>query len=196
MKSLILCTFVALASMAMAGGDPLAEITKKVYFDIEIDGDKSGRIVFGMFGGVVPRTVENFASLAVGDRGVGNSGKQLAYKGSAFHRIIPGFMAQGGDFTTGDGRGGESIYGNKFEDENFELKHTKPMLLSMANAGPNTNGSQFFITFAATPWLDGRHVVFGEVIEGEDLVKQLEGIGSGSGKTSKKAVIADCGVLE
>ena len=105
-------------------------------------------------------------------------------------------MAQGGDFTAGNGTGGESIYGNKFEDENFDLKHTKPYLLSMANAGPNTNGSQFFITFKETPWLNGRHVVFGEVIEGQDVVDALEKIGSGSGSTSKTAVIADCGVLE
>ena len=104
-------------------------------------------------------------------------------------------MAQGGDFTLGDGRGGESIYGEKFADENFKLKHTKPFLLSMANAGPNTNGSQFFITFIATPWLDGRHTVFGEVLEGEDVVAKLEKIGSNSGKTAKKAVIADCGEL-
>merc|ERR1711965_99194 len=123
----------------MASGPPLAEITKKVYFDISIDGRASGRIVFGMYGSVVPRTVENFASLAVGDRGVGRNGKQLAFKGSVFHRIITGFMAQGGDFTRGDGTGGESIYGLKFADENFQLKHTKPMLLSMANSGPDTN---------------------------------------------------------
>ena len=100
-----------------------------------------GRVVFGMFGGVVPRTVKNFATLAAGTAGFGRSGKPLAYKGSKFHRIIRNFMAQGGDFTTGDGRGGESIYGAKFRDENFKLKHTRPYLLSMANAGPNTNGS-------------------------------------------------------
>ena len=192
----ILCLLVTLAVTVMAGGEPAAEITKKVYFDITVDGESEGRIVFGMFGSTVPKTVENFAQLATGEAGTGNSGKPLFFKGSKFHRIIPGFMAQGGDFTNGNGTGGESIYGNKFEDENFVVKHTKPMLLSMANAGPNTNGSQFFITFAATPWLDGRHVVFGEVIEGEDVVKALERIGSGSGKTSKEAVIADCGVLE
>ena len=195
MRSLIAVFFLALATTVMAGGDPIDTITQKVYFDVEIDGEKTGRIVFGMFGNTVPRTVSNFAQLATGEAGTGNSGKPLHFKGSAFHRIIPGFMAQGGDFTLGDGRGGESVFGNKFEDENFLLKHTKPMLLSMANAGPNTNGSQFFITFAATPWLDGRHVVFGEVIEGEEIVQALERIGSGSGKTSKKAVIADCGVL-
>ena len=145
---------------------------------MEIDGKAAGRITFGLFGDVVPKTAKNFATLCDGSAGVGNAGKPLHYKGSAFHRIIPGFMAQGGDFTSGDGRGGESIYGNKFADENFTLKHSKPYLLSMANAGPNTNGSQFFITFAETSWLDGKHTVFGEVIEGVELVKELEKIGS------------------
>ena len=179
-----------------ARADPIDTVTQKVYFDIEIDGEAAGRITFGMFGNTVPKTVKNFATLADGSAGVGNSGKPLHFKGSAFHRIIPGFMAQGGDFTAGNGTGGESIYGNKFADENFTLKHTKPYLLSMANAGPNTNGSQFFITFKETPWLDGRHTVFGEVIDGADVVNALEKIGSGSGTTSKKAVIADCGTLE
>ena len=126
---------------------------------------------------------------------MGNAGKPLHFKGSHFHRIIPGFMAQGGDFTNGDGRGGESIYGARFNDENFKLQHSKPNLLSMANAGPNTNGSQFFITFKETPWLDGRHVVFGEVLEGEDIVRQLEEIGTGSGQTKKRATIRDSGEL-
>ena len=120
----------------------------------------------------------------------------MTYKGSKFHRVIPGFMAQGGDFTRGDGRGGESIYGEKFNDENFNLKHSKPYLLSMANAGPNSNGSQFFITFDETPWLDGKHVVFGEVIEGKDVVEKLEGIGSRSGHTSKTATIRDSGIVK
>ena len=181
--------------LALVMGEPLDTVTQKAYFDIEIDGKPEGRIVFGMFGDTVPLTVDNFVKLCTGEMGTGKSGKPLHYKGSAFHRIIQGFMAQGGDFTLGDGRGGESIYGEKFKDENFNLKHTKPNLLSMANAGPNTNGSQFFITFAATPWLDGRHTVFGEVIEGEDIVRALEAIGSSSGKTSKKAVIADSGIL-
>ena len=154
------------AMMAIAFADTLDTVTEKVFFDIEVDGSPAGRIGFGMFGDTVPKTVKNFSTLADGSAGIGNSGKQLHFKGSKFHRIIPGFMAQGGDFTAGNGTGGESIYGNKFEDENFSLKHTKPMLLSMANAGANTNGSQFFITFKETPWLDGRHVVFGEVIEG------------------------------
>merc|ERR1712178_187341 len=127
--------------------------------------------------------------------GMGKEGKPLHFKGSTFHRVIPQFMAQGGDFTSGDGRGGESIYGAKFADESFQLKHTKPYLLSMANAGPNTNGSQFFITFDKTSWLDGRHVVFGEVLEGMDLVKSLEAVGSQSGKTSKKVKITESGEL-
>merc|ERR1712010_191892 len=184
------------AFIGAAVAEPLAEITEKVYFDITIDNEAAGRIVFGLFGDTVPKTAKNFATLCDGSAGVGNSGKPLHFKGSAFHRIIPGFMAQGGDFTNGNGTGGESIYGNKFADENFQLHHTKPYLLSMANAGPNTNGSQFFITFKETPWLNGRHTVFGEVIEGQDVVKALESIGSGSGKTSKEAVIADCGKLE
>ena len=175
---------------------PIDTVTKKVYFDVEIDGQPEGRIVFGLFGDTVPKTTENFEALCTGEKGIGNSGKPLHYKDSGFHRIIPGFMIQGGDFTLGDGRGGESIFGEKFADENFKLKHTKPYLLSMANAGPNTNGSQFFITVAATSWLDGRHVVFGEVLEGEDVVKALEAVGSQSGKTSKKAVIADSGVID
>ena len=120
----------------------------------------------------------------------------MTYKGSKFHRVIPGFMAQGGDFTRGDGRGGESIYGEKFNDENFDLKHSKPYLLSMANSGPNSNGSQFFITFDETPWLDGKHVVFGEVLEGKDVVNKLEDIGSRSGRTSKTATIRDSGIVK
>ena len=188
----IISALMAVCTLA----DTLAEVTEKVYFDISIDGAAAGRIIFGMFGSTVPKTVKNFSSLAKGDSGTGNSGKPLHFKDSKFHRIIPGFMAQGGDFTAGNGTGGESIYGNKFADENFDIKHTKPYLLSMANAGPNTNGSQFFITFKETPWLNGRHVVFGEVLEGQDVVDALEKIGSGSGSTSKTAVISDCGVLE
>merc|ERR1719335_1273817 len=142
-----------------------------------------------LFADSVPKTAENFRALCTGEKGKGRSGKALHFKGSTFHRVIPGFMAQGGDFTMGDGRGGESIYGEKFADENFELKHTKPGLLSMANAGPNTNGSQFFITTVVTDWLDGKHVVFGEVVEGMDVVMDVEAVGSRNGATSKKVVI-------
>ncbi len=147
---------------------------------------------------VAPKTAENFRALCTGEMGDDpSSGKELHFKGCVFHRIIPGFMCQGGDFTAGNGTGGVSIYGKKFADENFILKHTKPGLLSMANAGPNTNGSQFFLTTEETPWLDGKHVVFGAVVEGFDsVVRKMEELGSESGKTSCRVVIADCGELD
>ncbi|PAA51324.1 hypothetical protein BOX15_Mlig001299g3 [Macrostomum lignano] len=165
----------------------------KVFFDITADGAPLGRIEFKLYDDLVPKTAANFRCLCTGEKGMGKSGKPLHYKGSGFHRIIPQFMCQGGDFTRGNGTGGESIYGEKFEDEKFARKHEKPFLLSMANAGPNTNGSQFFITTVSTPWLDGKHVVFGEVISGDDVVKKMEALGSQSGKPSKTVVIADCG---
>ncbi|EGR31620.1 peptidyl-prolyl cis-trans isomerase, putative [Ichthyophthirius multifiliis] len=160
----------------------------KVFFDINIDGQEKGRIVFQL-SDQTPKTSDNFRILCTGEKGFG-------YKGCGFHRIIPQFMIQGGDFTAGNGTGGKSIYGEKFADENFILKHTKPYLLSMANAGPNTNGSQFFITTVACPWLDGKHVVFGEAIEGQEIINALEQQGSQNGKTKVKCYISNCGQLQ
>ena len=161
---------------------------QNVFFEVSADGESLGRIEFKLYDDVVPETARNFRELATGQNGFG-------YKGSPFHRVIPDFMLQGGDFTNENGTGGKSIFGTKFPDENFKLKHTKPGLLSMANAGPNTNGSQFFITTIVTDWLDGKHVVFGEVVAGMDVVKAVEKLGSRSGATSKKIVIADCGTV-
>merc|ERR1719324_217903 len=184
-----------LTAVLMGGAVAETEVTHKVFFDISIGGEKAGRITFGLYGNTVPKTAENFRALTTGEKGMGKAGKALHYKGSGFHRVIPQFMLQGGDFTQGNGRGGESIYGAKFADENFKFKHTGAGLLSMANAGPGTNGSQFFITTVATPWLDGRHVVFGRVLEGMDVVKAVEAVGSRSGNVSKEVTITDSGQL-
>ncbi|XP_066920435.1 peptidyl-prolyl cis-trans isomerase-like [Clytia hemisphaerica] len=159
------------------------------YFDIAVGGQPVGRVVMNIRDDVVPKTAENFKQLCTGEKGFG-------YAGSTFHRIIPGFMCQGGDFTRGDGTGGKSIYGNKFPDENFQLKHTGPGILSMANAGPNTNGSQFFICTSKTQWLDGKHTVFGTVDpDSMDIIKRMEAVGSESGKCKKPVTISKSGVL-
>eukprot|EP01114_Cavostelium_apophysatum_P002202 TRINITY_DN1191_c0_g1_i1.p1 TRINITY_DN1191_c0_g1~~TRINITY_DN1191_c0_g1_i1.p1 ORF type:complete len:201 (+),score=31.79 TRINITY_DN1191_c0_g1_i1:120-722(+) len=194
----MMVTMTMAKSFHSRGFATAADATKKsrVFFDIQIGNQKAGRLVFELRPDVVPKTAENFRALCTGEKGKGTSGMALHYKGCVFHRIIPGFMCQGGDITSGDGRGGESIYGRRFNDENFTLKHTTPGLLSMANAGKNTNGSQFFITVAPTPWLDGKHTVFGSLVEGQDILKKMEATGSQSGMTSEKVMIIDCGQLD
>ena len=160
----------------------------KVFFDVSIGGKPAGKIVFELYNDITPKTAENFRALCTGEFGFG-------YKGCGFHRVITNFMAQGGDFTNHNGTGGKSIYGEKFADENFKVKHSKPYLLSMANAGKNTNGSQFFMTFVPCSWLDGKHCVFGEVVEGKEIVEMMHKLGSGEGKPKAKMTIDNCGQL-
>jgi cyclophilin family peptidyl-prolyl cis-trans isomerase len=159
---------------------------KNVFFKIDFGNSKTGKLVFQLFDKETPKTAANFRALCTHEKGFG-------YKGSAFHRIIPNFMAQGGDFTNHNGTGGKSIYGRTFPDENFLLKHDVPGLLSMANAGPNTNGSQFFITFVPCPWLNGKHTVFGKVVDGKDVLEMLHVLGTESGRPKSKATIIECG---
>ena len=177
-----------------------AENLPRCFFDMTIGGEEAGRIEFEIFSDTTPRTAENFRALCTGEKGVGKSGKPLHYKGSKFHRCIKDFMLQGGDFTNGNGTGGESIYGEKFADENFKCKHDQPGLLSMANAGPGTNGSQFFITTTETPHLDGKHVVFGRVVKGMDVVRKIENMERSDGPRgsvpAQEVIIADCGEIK
>eukprot|EP00586_Coscinodiscus_wailesii_P021072 CAMPEP_0172496084 /NCGR_PEP_ID=MMETSP1066-20121228/81334_1 /TAXON_ID=671091 /ORGANISM="Coscinodiscus wailesii, Strain CCMP2513" /LENGTH=202 /DNA_ID=CAMNT_0013268183 /DNA_START=145 /DNA_END=753 /DNA_ORIENTATION=+ len=178
------------------------KITHVVYLDVEIEGiekadEAGGRIKLGLFGEIAPKTVENFRALCTGEKGIGPYGKKpLHYKGSTFYRIIPNFMIQAGDFTHGTGIGGESIYGVKFDDESFEVKHNRPHMLSMANAGPNSNRSQFFINTIKTQWLDNKNVVFGKVVDGTDVVRMIEKQGTNSGRPRSKVVIKDSGELK
>lgn len=197
LRFLLVTGLMLMANLSTAQTTPAsATVTTKVFFDVTIGNEPAGRIVMGLFGDDVPKTAENFRCLCTGEKGLGYSGKPLHYKGSTFHRVIPKFMLQGGDFTKGTGTGGESIYGEKFKDESFKFVHDVPGLLSMANAGPNTNGSQFFITTVPTDWLNGKHVVFGRVIEGMDVVKKIEAKGSDSGRTTAVIKITDCGELK
>ncbi|PQE04688.1 40 kDa peptidyl-prolyl cis-trans isomerase protein [Rutstroemia sp. NJR-2017a BBW] len=194
--------FQAMMEVALVNDGPMAaegtqaQPRSRVFFDISIGKVPQGRVTFELYNDITPKTAENFRALCTGEKGDGKAGKPLHYKGSGFHRVIKQFMIQGGDFTAGNGTGGESIYGTKFDDENFEKKHEKPFLLSMANAGPGTNGSQFFVTTVPTPHLDGKHVVFGEVLSGKSIVRKIENMPTQPGdKPNKDVTITDCGEL-
>ena len=191
MKTISFLAIFILFSLSWANKISSETITHKVVFEISVEGEVKGEITIGLFGNTVPKTTNNFRALCTGENGVGTSGKKLHFVGSGFHRIIPSFMIQGGDFTNHDGTGGESIYGRRFDDENFKIDHDVGAL-SMANAGPNSNGSQFFITTAPTPWLNGRHTVFGKIVDNMELVKQIESYGSSSGTPAKKVKVSNC----
>ncbi|KAJ8470542.1 hypothetical protein OPV22_024885 [Ensete ventricosum] len=191
----LLCFLLFLGSITPSQAEELKKVTGKVYFDIEIAGKPVGRIIMGLFGKTVPKTAENFRAICTGEKGRDKYGVRLYYKGSTFHRIIPHFMIQGGDIVFGNGRGIDNIYDEPFADENFKLNHTGPGILSMANAGPDTNGCQFFITTVKLTRLDGKHVVFGEVLSGMDVVYKIEAVGQASGVPRSKVVIAESGEL-
>lgn len=197
---LVLSIFIIFAFSASKLADEKTEeepeITHRVFLDIDIDKQRLGRIVIGLYGQVVPKTVENFRALCTGEKGESASGVKLHYKGTPFHRIVSGFVIQGGDIVHRDGKASESIYGGTFPDENFRIKHSHAGVVSMANSGPDSNGSQFFFTTVKASWLDGDHVVFGKVVQGMDTVFAIEGgAGTYSGKPRKKVVIADSGEI-